>query len=184
MERGGEMKKQKPTYKGVEYDSQEEIEIAMWIEEGVEAGLIMPKVIYQPEAYELSPKQTKTVLKQLKTKSKQVEKHLLHPHKYTADFHFRIALEGLKLMHIFTGSIDAYNVIVDVKGAFNQHGGDREFSINQKWTYEKYGVFVNKVIPEKLFKSTWCPQGARLTSKTRQIKKKYAKCKTIEEFLK
>ena len=178
------MKKQKPTYKGVEYDSQEEIEIAMWIEEAIEAGLIMPKVIYQPEAYELSPKQTKTVLRQLKTKSKQVEKHLLHPHKYTADFYFKLTMKGERLNMPFIINENTGGVVIDVKGAFNQHGGDREFSINQKWTYEKYGVYVNKVIPEKLFKSTWCPQGARLTSKTRQIKKKYAKCKTIEEFLK
>ena len=178
------MKKQKPTYKGVEYDSQEEIEIAMWIEEAIEAGLIMPKVVYQPEAYKLSPKQTKTVLKQLKTKSKQVEKHLLHPHKYTADFKIIFTTKGKKLLPFIGSGHNDTRAVIDVKGAFNQHGGDREFSINQKWTYEKYGVFVNKVIPEKLFKSTWVPDGARLTSKTRQIKKKYAKCKTIEEFLK
>jgi len=176
------MKKQKPTYKGVEYDSKEEIEFFMWIEEGIEAGLIMPKVVYQPESYELSPKQTKKVLKQLKTKVKEVEKHLLHPHKYTADFNFWFTEKGKGKVDLIESEEDM--IIVDVKGAFNQHGGDREFSINAKWVYEKYGVFVNKVIPEKLFKSTWCPQGARLTSKTMQIKKKYAKCKTIEEFLK
>ena len=121
---------------------------------------------------------------ELKTKSKQVQKHLLHPHKYTADFYFTLTMKGERLNIPFIINENTGGAVIDVKGAFNQHGGDREFSINQKWTYEKYGVFVNKVIPEKLFKSTWCPQGARLTSKTRQIKKKYAKCKTIEEFLK
>ena len=78
----------------------------------------------------------------------------------------------------------ANRVIIDIKGSFNRHGGDREFSINQKWVFYKYGDYVNKVIPEKLFKSTWCPQGARLTEKTKQVKIKYSKCKTIEEFLK
>jgi hypothetical protein len=179
------MKKQKPTYKGVEYDSQEEIEFFMWIEEGIKAGLIMPKVIYQPEAYELSPKQTKTVLKQLKTKVKEVEKHLFHPHKYTADFEFTFRVKGLNLnLPLEGGKWSDTKIVVDVKGSFNQHGGDRVFSINQKLVYDTHGDYVNKVVPEKLFKSTWCPQGARLTSKTRQIKKKYAKCKTIEEFLK
>jgi len=177
------MKKQKPTYKGVEYDSQEEIEIAMWIEEAIEAGLIMPKVVYQPEAYKLSARKHCYETIELKTKTKIVEKFLLHPHVYTPDF--QLTITDLGKAHL--GKIFMYHdnhIVVDVKGAFNQNGGDREFSINQKWVYEKYGVFVNKVIPEKLFKSTWVPDGARLTSKTRQIKKKYAKCKTIEEFLK
>ena len=171
----------KKIYNGVEYDSQEEIEFKMWLDEAIKAGLVCDNPIYQPEAYELSIKQTRTELKQLKTKVKKVEKHLLHPHKYTADFLIKLTYKGEKKIPLTADTMGS--AVIDVKGSFNQFSGDREFSINQKWLFDKHGVYVNKVVPEKLFKATWCPQAARLTEKTRQIKKKYAKCKTIEEFL-
>jgi hypothetical protein len=188
--------KQKPVYKGVEFDSREEIEFYMWLEEAFEHELITGSE-YQPKSYCLSKKQTRMELKQLKTKKKRVEKHLLHPHKYTADFRFGLTRKGkeIALPFIYNEVIEEdydelgkiyfrhYNAVVDIKGSFNQHGGDREFSINQKWVFDKYGVYINKVVPEKLFKATWCPAEARLTEKTKQVKKKYEKCKTIQEFM-
>jgi len=180
---GEMMKKQKPVYKGVEFDSREEIEFYMWLDEAANHGLIFDGFTYQPMPYELSSKRTRLEVKQLKTKTKKVEKHLLHPHKYTADFQFRLTMKGERL-NIFIADRSTGLVVVDVKGGFNQHGGDREFSINQKWVFDKYGVYVNKVVPEKLFEASWCPVEARLTEKTRQVKKKYENCRTIEEFLK
>ena len=179
------MKKQKPTYDGLEFDSNEEIEFYMWLEEAKENGLIYPFPIYQPKPYKLSPKHTRTELKQLKTKIKKVEKHLLHPHIYTADFQFSLTKQGLEMkLPFINGYTSKAYIVVDIKGAFNQYGGDREFSINQKWVYNTFGDYINKVVPEKLFKSTWCPQAARLTEKTKKVKAKYASCKTIEEFMK
>jgi hypothetical protein len=174
-------KNNKPTYNGIEYDSNEEIEIAQWIEEAVQAGVI-DRVEYQPESYILSDKKTMTIQKQLKTKVKEIEKHLLHPHRYTADFEFVITDLSLRLKSPFISN-HRNKVVIDVKGGFNPHGGDREFAINQKWLYCEFGVYVNKVVPEKLFKQTWCPAKARLTPKTKQIKKKYAGMKSISEYL-
>jgi hypothetical protein len=175
--------KKKPTYDGIEFDSREEIEFYMWLEEAVQNGLIFDDFTYQPASYELSSKRTRLELKQLKTKTKKVEKHLLHPHKYTADFQFRLTMKGERL-NIFIADRSTGLVTVDIKGGFNQHGGDREFSINQKWVYDKYGDYINKVVPEKLFKASWCPVGARLTEKTRQVKRKYENCRTVKEFIK
>lgn len=171
----------KPTYNGIEFDSNEEIEFYMWIQEAVLNDLIYEHY-YQPEEYILSTKKIRLVEKKLKTKTKKVEKHLLHPHKYTPDFSVYLTATGLDLIP-FICAEGIENAIIDIKGSFNQHGGDREFSINQKWVYEKYGVFVNKVVPEKLFKATWVPHLARFTPKTNQLKRKFAKCKTIKEFL-
>jgi hypothetical protein len=173
--------RKKPTYKGVEYDSNEEIEFYQWIEEACDNNLIIG-FNYQPTSFELSVKKIKCVTKRMKTKTKKIEKHLLHPHKYTADFDILFTIKGIECELPFTLASDG-NAVIDIKGSFNQYGGDREFSINQKWVYEKYEVYVNKVVPEKLFKATWCPALARLTPKTKQEKKKYSKCKTIAEYL-
>ena len=171
----------KTEYNGIEFDSMEEVEFYMWIQEACDNGLIIGYK-YQPDSFELSTKKVKCVTKRMKTKTKKIEKHLLHPHKYTADFGVLFTIKGIECEFPFTLASDG-EATIDIKGSFNQHGGDREFSINQKWVYEKFGVYVNKVVPEKLFKATWCPKEARLTPKTKQIKKKYAKCRTIEEFL-
>lgn len=174
----------KTEYKGIEFDSMEEVEFYMWLEEAKESGLVYTDIAYQPAKFSLAPRQSREELMQLKTKTKVVDKFLLHPHEYTADFSFELTANGCLANLPFEMHERGPYVIVDIKGSFNQHGGDREFSINQKWVYEKFGVYVNKVVPEKLFKATWCPKEARLTPKTKQVKKKYAKCRTIEEFLK
>ncbi|MDB4302158.1 hypothetical protein N9924_01185 [bacterium] len=170
----------KTKYKGIEFDSQEEIEFYMWYKEAEEAAIFYD--LHMQVEYDLSPRQSRKETKELKTKTKIVDKFLLHPHKYTSDFEFIIFDNYLKHKFPFVLN-ENYFIIVDVKGSFNQHGGDREFSINQKWLYHEQGDYVNKVVPEKLFKATWCPKEARLTPKTKQVKKKYARMKTIEEFM-
>lgn len=173
----------KPTYNGIEFDSNEEIEFYMWIQEAINAGLLYTEFTYQPESFLLSGRQSREEIKQLKTKTKILDKFLLRPHLYTADFSFELTSKGCDHNLPFEMHERGPYVVVDIKGGFNLHGGDRGFAINQKWVYEKYGVFVNKVVPEKLFKATWVPHFARFTPKTNQLKRKFAKCKTIKEFL-
>ena len=167
----------KITYDSIEFDSQEELEFWHWLNEAYEAGLIAGYE-YHKRSWALSEKQTYTDIVELKTKIKEVEKHLMHPHVYTPDFE----IFGAKDIGLIDVHQDGWHV-VDVKGTFNMYGGDREFSINQKWMYDKHGVYVHKVVPEKLFKKTWCPELVRYTPKTGKLRKKYIKCKTIKEFL-
>ena len=126
--------KNKPTYNGIEFDSMEEIEFYWWIEEAMNEGFIYN--IHQQVEYNLSPRQSMEITKQLKTKTKKVDKFLLHPHKYTSDFEFQIGEKWFDYNMPFILN-EAYFLIVDVKGSFNQHGGDREFSINQKWLFQQ-----------------------------------------------
>ena len=48
---------------------------------------------------------------------------------------------------------------------------------------QKHGIYVNKVVPEKLFKKTWCPEACRYTGVKKQPVKKFIGCKTIKEYL-
>lgn len=43
-----------------------------------------------------------------------------------------------------------------------------------QWMYEKYKIFVNKVVPEKFFKRTWVPAAATVSPKKKTLRKKYA----------
>lgn len=159
------------------FDSVEELEIWHWLNEAYEAGLIKA-FQHHSRSWTLSEKQTYTDFVQLKTKVVEKEKHLLRPHVYTPDYE----IFGAKNIGLIDAHQDGWHVI-DVKGTFNMYGGDREFSINQKWMYDKHGVYVQKVIPEKLFIKTWVPEKVRYTQKTGKLRKKYAVCLTIDKYL-
>jgi hypothetical protein len=166
-------KKSKPECDGIEFDSEEELEFYYWVKEALEFGFIS-KFDYNCVSYDLAPKQTYTVEKQLKTKVKIVEKHLFHNHIYTPDFiiypdkRWGLLGDTHKLLEL-----NGHPIVIDVKGAFQNFDGNRSFSINQKWMYDKHGIYVNKVIPSKFFETTWLPKECRLTKKTKQVRKKY-----------
>lgn len=153
-----------------EYRSKEEIYFSWWLDELIDSGHLL-KYEYEQDSYVMSQKKTYTYIKQLKTKAKTLSSTLLNEHRYTPDFVLYWNQEKSKLPFLkdVDGStkIDNHDLIyqrptepfsvIDVKGTFNRHRGDQEFSINQKWTYDKYGIYVNKVVPQKLFKHTFTP---------------------------
>lgn len=166
-----------------DFDSGEEWQVFNWLQEAVAYGLVRD-VVYQPKPFELAPRASVEVLKQMKTKTKKVDEFLFHPHKYTPDFSFSCAY-GYFSCAFRAIRVGLYqpNVIIDVKGGFNRFGDPKQFSINQKWVWDKFGIYVEKVVPEKLFKKTWVPSVCRLTPKKRQPVKKYIGVPTIDEFL-
>lgn len=151
--------------------SEEERAFYHWLLDAEKYGLI-ENIEYEPKTYVLSEKKTIGEIIELKTKTKYVEKHLLHPHKYTPDFVFkRVAEDDINLNLIYMHSSGL--CYIDVKGGYANHGSHgsmAEFSINQKWMHDKYGIYINKVIPKELFKKTWCPDYARYTPKTKQLR--------------
>ena len=169
----GKNKKSKLVYNDLALDSKEELAFMYWLEEAMEHNLVS-KYTYQPCEYILFEK----------------ESSLLKSHIYTPDFSVCFTSKFLEL-HIAYGwskifkivNIDKENII-DIKGTFNQNSGDRIFSINQKWIYQIYKVYVHKIIPEKLFSVTWCPQKCRLTAVKKQVIEKYKDLKNINEIVK
>lgn len=175
-------KKSQIEYDGIIFDSNEELEFYHWCVEAKEYKIISD-FKYNCETYQLSPKQTTIETKYLKTKTKEVEKHLFHEHVYSPDFHlFKgerwgvLENTGLLSLHSFKNEF-----VIDIKGSFQLHDGSRSFSINQKWMFEKYHIYINKVIPEKFFNLTWLPEKCKLSPKKKQIRKKYDGIPTLRE---
>jgi hypothetical protein len=79
--------KHKVTYKGIEFDSRDEmmryIELCDLLRKGIISGL------RRQYSFELIPRQSKMVVKHLKTKDKMVEKFLENPAIYTCDFLYK-----------------------------------------------------------------------------------------------
>ncbi|MBU1101108.1 MAG: hypothetical protein KKA84_11965 [Bacteroidetes bacterium] len=175
----------KEIYKLITYDSEEEIQFVKWLELAQEAGLV-ERCVYQPGSYLLSDKVQYTEEVELKTKTKTVHKTLFHPHEYTADFliyfnkiFFQFFPGLLRPAHKDTKTA----VVVDVKGLYNQNDAWRRFSIDQKWVYQIYGVYVNKVIPEQFFSFTFVPDEiAWIKGRKKPTRiKRFSKCKLFSE---
>lgn len=157
-----------------EYRNNEEIFFSYYLDELKENGLIT-NYTYEEDTFELSPKIEFTYKKKthLKTKIKEedLKKTLLREHVYTPDFKiFPTALGVDKNIFnyryydfpIFIISNETDNVIhwVDIKGEFagKTNSTQYTFPLNQKWMYQQYGIYVQKVKPFDLFKQTFTPK--------------------------
>lgn len=168
------------------YDSAEEAEFDAWCQEAVQLGLAS-KVTYHPPSLELAPRQTYEKVVHMKTKTKRVDAFLLHPHSYTADFTLDLTEVGKVFLHgrglLYTCHIDDI-MWIDVKGGFSPYHDEKQFVINQKWVYDKFEVYVHKVIPRKWFLKTWVPKMARTSPKKGKLRNCYAKCKVMDDIRK
>ena len=164
-----------------DFASDEELEVYCWLKE-TESFNLVSDIEYQPEAFSLCSRASVQVKKQLKTKIKMVDKFLFHAHVYTPDFEFE-AMPAIG--RLFVSPLFAPNkpVVIDVKGSFNPYGDPKQFSINQKWVWDKYGVYVEKIVPEKLFKKSYVPEICRLTPKRRGPVKEYIGVPVIGQFV-
>lgn len=194
------MKKQTIKYLNMELDSKEEYEFIKWLEEASKNGFIK-EWQYKPVVWEITPKVTYPVEKQLKTKTKIVDKFLLHPLTYEPDFRIEFndsfffvfgkdVLTNIKKQVFEDGSMlgtinIATDIWIDVKGTFNQQDAHRRFSVIQKVIFDKKGIFVNMVIPEKFFKKTWVPLAcAFMKNRIEPTRRKaYANCKLLSEII-
>ena len=171
---------------GTQFDSAEEIEFYIFLKDGKRLGFIRD-FTYQPESFVLIPKATVTEEVPYKRKhgSKVKERVLYREHSYTADFSFVIQpdlfarLGNTGLLH------NGDNVVyVDIKGKYNRHGGDRIFPIHQKLLYYKYGIHLNKVVPEDFFRRIGCAPDAIMWMKGRKTKTRktaYRGMQTLDE---
>jgi len=153
----------------IEFDSNEEWQVACWLNEAATAGLV-DRVLYHAVEYQLSDRIVD-----------ENGRFLLHPHIFTPDFQFRLKTSLKPFQKFFKNRED---IVIDVKGAFSKYHDQKSFSINVKWVYARYGVYVQKVVPDKLFKKTFVPEACRYTKKRRQLIKKYLECKVISDYFK
>ena len=142
----------KDTYK---FDSLEERDFYSFLKDALRLGLI-ESFTYQPDSFLLIPKAVEKIKVPYKKKSgyKTIEKVLYQPHSYTADFKFKLTDKFFECFPMITNLLRLSNdnlAFIDIKGAYNRFGGDRQFAVNQKLVYAKYGIHINKLVPEKFF---------------------------------
>ena len=191
--------KERVTYKGIEFDSNEELYFYWWCEELKEKGVIAD-IITQPDSFPLSDRFDALCTKTLKTKSKDSSQILIREHVYTADVQvtWNEQYNGLFFYNInaviaeykynsevfkFFASIGSKSYF-EVKPSFDQNNMTRLAKINQKWVFDKHNVLVNIVIPEKLFEKTFTPKNYLVTTKSNKPRKiKYKNIISVDEFL-
>ena len=186
----GKNKRRTIEYDGYEFDSDEEKEFYIWLLDAVLHGLVEPEWTYQPRTFILFDKETYPVERQMKTKVKTIERHLLHGHEYEPDFLIRFTPKMIELINSSDDPCEfggfkmiqaGKDVWIDIKGTHNRT--KRSFSIDQKWVYNHFGIFVNEVVPKNLFKATWCPESLRWTPKKKDPRKHYHDWPVLGDFL-
>jgi len=177
------------------YASKEEKYFSWWLNELIEHNIVVA-FKYQPKLFALSDPVGVSYQKQLKTKVKTVHVGFLQDHTYQADFLFywnpeyhskifvghedslNCSIKKYPLIANFSNQKNHYYSVVDVKGTYNQNDAWRRFSIEQKWVFQKYGIYVQKIITHPqitkegkmipataLFPNTFVPERFLLTDK-------------------
>lgn len=180
------------------YDSDEELYFTWYLDELKEYSVIIG-YDYHPKPFELSPKVYHTYQKKMKIKSKLVNAFLLASHSYQADFIIRWNPDYITKIFCDISQLSPLNTpfianrpqnshypysVIDVKGIFSFNDTYRRFSIEQKWVYQKYRIYVQKIIPEKLFRETFTPEKYKYTNRTEKPRKLKYTPVSIKEYLK
>lgn len=183
----------KGEYKGIEYDSLEELAFLQWASELQKLGYI--KSIQRADSYLLSDSIINNYSEKVGTSSRPKAQTLLQGHSYTPEFMIvwtqkaRDLLvwemeENNKFDKFFIGTRDnrEYRTLVEVKPLWDQNNMERLFKLNQKWMWQKHGLFVNLVKCPDLFDKTFTPKEF-LTTKTGRNRNIKWRVKTVYEFL-
>ena len=158
----------------LQVDSQEEADFLLWLNEATRLGLVVD-FEYQPKPFKLSNPVHYVDAISGRNRS------LFREHVYTADFLLMVDSERNPALAAelrkpdpmkSSGTVGAY--YIDVKGGFLANGSARSFPINQKWVYEKFHVYVHKLVPKDFFKKFGVVESLLWTQKTHRPSKKYA----------
>ena len=150
-------------------DSAEEIDFVRWCCEAVKLGRILD-FEYQPESFVLF---NQVSFEDVAGKTKC----LFREHTYQCDFILKFSPKSCpelaKEMRVpkAHANDDVFSAYIDIKGTFNRTG--RSFSIDRKWVWAKYNVYINEIVPVKFFKKFGCPEDSRLTEKTKKERSCY-----------
>lgn len=175
--KSGKNRREQIEFEGFLFDSREEVNFYIWLKEAVDFGMVS-EWEYQPKSF--------TLFEEVKDDR---GKQFMRSHVYSADFAFRLTEKwdefatDMKVRYFAGHKRDSHDgrVWVDTKGTFIMHGGDRSFSINQKWVYQKFGTYVSKVVVDEFFSKVWLPERCRTTLKLNKVCKKYSQFKSYSE---
>jgi len=160
------------------FDSDEELYFSWWLDELVKADLIIE--YKRGSEFLLSDPVKVMAEKQLKTKTKLVEKHLLSGHIYTPDFNVLFRPSFASKCGF---SHDSGLSIIEVKNDYDAKNMTRLFRINQKWVAKETGIIVNLVKIPSFFKKTFTPERFLLTDQTMKPRKLKHKPRSLTQYL-
>lgn len=192
-------------YRGLHWESPEELAFLQWAFELVDAGYI--DTIERAKSFSLAGPLVSQYIKttQLKTKVKEEHKEeiLLNGHVYTPEYKITWNIDKYQKF-VNDSYLDGYNYnnskntkpflvtheklgerisYVEVKPPFDQNNMTRLFKINQKWMWDKHKIFVNLIVPQELFEETFTPKAYLFTptGKNRTITK--WKVRSLNEYI-
>lgn len=146
----------------VTLDSMEELATFRWLQNE-------PRILsfcYHPNTYVLTSKAVYTPLDGATGLPAKKPRSLLKEHVYTPDFSITFPASDVGLVNFFkhpsySGDGTVCTILIDVKGTWNPHGGDREFSLNQKMMYALKGLYVFKFMPKKHLRLDRCNKSSK-----------------------
>lgn len=163
----------------IEADSDEEVDTLEWLCEAYKHGIILD-FQYQPRSFQLSESISYNTVD---GKSRSLFREHIYSPDFIITFNPSKFLDLAKEFKVFAENAKDIkcDVTVDVKGTFAKSDGGRSFTINQKWVYDKYNVYIYKLVPKDFFKKFGVPQNCILTKKTKKPRKAFIGYKTINE---
>ena len=166
-------------YAGQQYDSKEEIYFTWFLDDLKKSGHIK-YTYYQPETLILIKKPIYYWKKQNKKSTIEKTGNIIDSLKYTPDFRIVWSKKGIQdYVYVLNEEnisvhsrarkpfisirnkdypCDSLVSYVDVKGNFGQHGDTVKFPVLQKIIFYTKNIYVEKIIPAKLFKKTFYPE--------------------------
>jgi hypothetical protein len=190
------MAKEKIIHDELGFDSWEEIHFYWWCKALIDSGYIESVKIEPPSFLLTEPLVVEYFKPMKKVSDKMIPEELMKGNIYTCDalitwtdkafdvFFMPIASKkrkkkGAVLQFMLANHSDklGWYSYVEVKPTFDQNNMTRLAKNNIKHVYSKYGMFINLVVPEKLFNKTFTPK--RFLSHNKKAGKRKIKHKNI-----
>lgn len=180
-----------------EFDSNEERYFSWYLKELLSAGIVI-QWSYHPKPFILSERTVRVYNKILKTKITSKDSVILNDHQYQADFLIHWNPEWKCKIFMNIHELDGYHKdfafiankssnfsVIDVKGSFaGLHNNSAvTFPLDQKWVWQKYGIYVQKIVPDALFKETFTPARYLLTDQSGKARKIKFQVRTINKYI-
>jgi hypothetical protein len=194
------------------YDSWEEYYFSEWLKELQEAGYIK-ETEYHPPALTLAEPvdyMVKRVLHRKRVANNTLidAKTLMREHTYQYDWKITWAPKAEGILYCrLDGFIENLSIFfaeernseivsyIDIKGSFSNSSLDTRFPLNQKWVFQKYGIYVQKVVLVKsvkkgvrkvysgLFPDTFVPERYLMTDAQKQKRLIHFKYILLNDFI-
>lgn len=186
------------------FDSDEEYYFCHWLEEMKAIGVVI-SYQHHPKPLPLSGKVIVPHLdKDRKGNPKRKDVFIMHDHIYEYDY--LVLLNPDYEKRLFSTTDNYWKELpvvanrrkdgrllwlVEVKPSYmKDQGSNTRFPLNQKWVWEKYGLYVQKVIPEDMktektltlgfFSKTFVPNAYRYRPLKKGVGYLKVKCKTVK----